>query len=127
MNLNTFLSLTGVLLGLCLSGCMNPNFDIETGTVLPPATPWGEQIGTVEKWPDWKLTQTSLTTAPSVLENGRTDHFKRDVLRSPWGVVYVLIYTYLDEEDGGNAYGWVEDEHGKRIGKINDCDLEESK
>ena len=40
------------------------------------------------------------------------------------GVSFLAFYSYLDEEDGGNSYGWATDASGKVIARIADSFFE---
>lgn len=59
---------------------------------------------------------TSLPNPYWTQDRLQTYHYKRVRLFNG----SELVYTYMDEEDGGNSYGWVE-QKGKRIYWIHDC------
>ena len=54
-------------------------------------------------------------------EGSERKHYQMDKYTAKdTNVVFTLFYTYLDDEDGGNSYGWVTDSSGNTVASIAD-------
>jgi hypothetical protein len=125
---------------LLLSGCKAVQFveyasthDLESGSLNDGLEdiPFNKMMGDLEDGSiGWKVVKnqyivsTELPNPAWGKDRLPKYHYRKVTIQNKKGKQVVLIHTYDDSEDGGNSYGWVEQD-GKRVAWIVDCNIQE--
>ncbi len=111
---------------LFLSGCTSPNPQVSQSPAIQKEKPlsdiWEAQLSDIEE--QWKTERQKIVVDKHWDEGepARVNYIINKVSKN--GKTYLLQYSFNDNEDGGNSYGWVRDLEGNVIGKITDSYIE---
>lgn len=103
---------------MAMCGCSTLDYQ----TRVEPSI-FGSSISAINQDPQWiRRPQGIITGKHWEKDDGQTYHYQLALI-SKGEEAYILQYTYLDEEDGGNTFGFIYSTDLFRIGRINDGDF----